>query len=86
MPAGVFPVDAGCVCAAIGAERQTPKRDKAQSHRIFLIPDPQSLILYRGCVITSNNAGSPFLTRSSARVIAGPTSFGFAIGPSPYMP
>src|SRR5262249_21378529 len=41
---------------------------------------------YRGCVTTSSSAGSPFVTRSSARVIAGASAFGSLIGPSPYRP
>src|SRR5438067_1323837 len=39
-----------------------------------------------GWVMTSSNAGSPRFTRSSARVIAGASAFGSAIGPSPNMP
>src|SRR5206468_2583020 len=41
---------------------------------------------HRGCVTTSMSAGSPFLTTSSAALIAGPRSFGFSIGPELYMP
>ncbi len=40
----------------------------------------------RGCVTTSISAGSPRLTRSSPRAIAGARSFGSEIGPSPYKP
>ena len=37
---------------------------------------------YRGCVTASTSAGSPRLTTSFARRIAGPSSFGSVMGPS----
>src|SRR5678815_1053786 len=41
---------------------------------------------YRGCVTTSTSAVSPRSTRATARLSAGPRSFGSVTGPSAYTP
>src|SRR5262249_43987895 len=41
---------------------------------------------YRGCMITSTSAGSPRLTTSIARLMAGPRSAGLETGPCAYTP
>jgi hypothetical protein len=54
---------------------------ESDSARASLLVRPQ-----RGCVRTSTSAGSPPLTTSMARRMAGARSFGSLIGPSPCIP
>ena len=67
------------------ADLPAPLATPSSTNRAQVIERPADAwpqALYRGCVATSTSAGSPRLTTSTARRIAGPRSLGSAIGPS----
>ena len=77
----------GCAGAEFGV-RAKPSRAAAKTRtaaREYFIVVP-FLCSYVGCVTVSSRAGWPFSTAASARLMAGPTSLGFSIGPSAYHP
>ena len=72
--------------AELGARAKPSKAAaKREPPREYFIVVP-FLCSYVGCVTVSSNAGWPFSTTASARLMAGPTSLGFSIGPSAYHP
>src|ERR1700719_1797466 len=81
----------GVVCrgragAGLGVRAKPSKAAaKREPPREYFIVVP-FLCSYVGCVTVSSNAGWPFSTTASARLMAGPTSLGFSIGPSAYQP
>src|ERR1700758_2163413 len=71
--------------AELGARAKLSKAAaKREPPRDFIVVP--FLCSYVGCVTVSSNAGWPFSTTASARLVTGPPSLGFSIGHSAYHP